>query len=301
MAGSEYVIEMLNITKEFPGIKANDNITLQLRRGEIHALLGENGAGKSTILKSITRQLERISGGVILDGTDIQAMSYKALASRMAVVLTDRIKAELMTCHDIVASGRYPYTGKLGILTSDDEQKVEEALAMVHAGELGMRDFANISDGQRQRVLLARAICQEPDVMILDEPTSFLDVKYKLELLSILRRMAKEKNITVIMSLHEIDLADREGGRFCQRDAKKRTGTGNVILRSIFAKIFQRSERSSLVHRLTLLHMYFAYIFCKIHIYNTFFMNYVNSDFSRHTRCTPAIPLNSQSTMPISL
>lgn len=80
---------------------------------------------------------------------------------------------------------------------------------MVHAGELGMRDFANISDGQRQRVLLARAICQEPDVMILDEPTSFLDVKYKLELLSILRRMAKEKNITVIMSLHEIDLAEK--------------------------------------------------------------------------------------------
>ena len=185
------------------------DICFDIQKGEIVTLIGPNGAGKSTILKSITRQLERISGGVILDGTDIQAMSYKALASRMAVVLTDRIKAELMTCHDIVASGRYPYTGKLGILTSDDEQKVEEALAMVHAGELGMRDFANISDGQRQRVLLARAICQEPDVMILDEPTSFLDVKYKLELLSILRRMAKEKNITVIMSLHEIDLAEK--------------------------------------------------------------------------------------------
>ncbi len=185
------------------------DICFDIQKGEIVTLIGPNGAGKSTILKSITRQLERISGGVILDGTDIQAMSYKVLASRMAVVLTDRIKAELMTCHDIVASGRYPYTGKLGILTSDDEQKVEEALAMVHAGELGMRDFANISDGQRQRVLLARAICQEPDVMILDEPTSFLDVKYKLELLSILRRMAKEKNITVIMSLHEIDLAEK--------------------------------------------------------------------------------------------
>ena len=127
----------------------------------------------------------------------------------MAVVLTDRIKAEMMTCHDIVASGRYPYTGRLGILTAADEQKVEEALKMVHAKDLGMRDFANISDGQRQRVLLARAICQEPDVMILDEPTSFLDVKYKLELLAILRQMAKEKGITVIMSLHEIDLAEK--------------------------------------------------------------------------------------------
>ena len=185
------------------------DICLDIKKGEIVTLIGPNGAGKSTILKSITRQLERIGGSVILDGTDIQAMSYKSLASRMAVVLTDRIKAEMMTCHDIVASGRYPYTGRLGILTAADEQKVEEALKMVHAKDLGMRDFANISDGQRQRVLLARAICQEPDVMILDEPTSFLDVKYKLELLAILRQMAKEKGITVIMSLHEIDLAEK--------------------------------------------------------------------------------------------
>lgn len=185
------------------------DICLDIKKGEIVTLIGPNGAGKSTILKSITRQLERIGGSVVLDGTDIQAMSYKSLASRMAVVLTDRIKAEMMTCHDIVASGRYPYTGRLGILTAADEQKVEEALKMVHAKDLGMRDFANISDGQRQRVLLARAICQEPDVMILDEPTSFLDVKYKLELLAILRQMAKEKGITVIMSLHEIDLAEK--------------------------------------------------------------------------------------------
>ena len=127
----------------------------------------------------------------------------------MAVVLTDRIKTELMTCHDIVATGRYPYTGRLGILTQEDECLVEEAMQAVHAQELGNRDFNAISDGQKQRVLLARAICQGPDVIVLDEPTSFLDVKYKLELLSILERMARQKKITVIMSLHEIDLAQK--------------------------------------------------------------------------------------------
>ena len=127
----------------------------------------------------------------------------------MAVVLTDRIKTELMTCHDIVATGRYPYTGRLGILTQEDERLVEEAMQAVHAQELGNRDFNAISDGQKQRVLLARAICQDPDVIVLDEPTSFLDVKYKLELLSILERMARQKKITVIMSLHEIDLAQK--------------------------------------------------------------------------------------------
>ncbi len=143
------------------------------------------------------------------DDTSLLKLPYKELASKMAVVLTDRIKTELMTCHDIVATGRYPYTGRLGILTQEDECLVEEAMQAVHAQELGNRDFNAISDGQKQRVLLARAICQDPDVIVLDEPTSFLDVKYKLELLSILERMARQKKITVIMSLHEIDLAQK--------------------------------------------------------------------------------------------
>ena len=95
----------------------------------------------------------------------------------MAVVLTERMKPELMTCHDIVATGRYPYTGRLGMLTREDEEKVEKAMRAVHAEELGGRDFNAISDGQRHRVLLARAICQEPEVIILDEPTSFLDIR----------------------------------------------------------------------------------------------------------------------------
>ena len=172
-------------------------------------LIGPNGSGKSTILKSITRQLKVVGGNVFFDDTSLLKLPYKELASKMAVVLTDRIKTELMTCHDIVATGRYPYTGRLGILTQEDECLVEEAMQAVHAQELGNRDFNAISDGQKQRVLLARAICQDPDVIVLDEPTSFLDVKYKLELLSILERMARQKKITVIMSLHEIDLAQK--------------------------------------------------------------------------------------------
>ena len=185
------------------------DISVDIKKGEIVALIGPNGAGKSTILKTITRQLRMISGKVILAEGSLQEISYKELAKKMAVVLTDRMKPELMTCHDVVATGRYPYTGRLGILTKEDEEKVEYAMESVHARELGSRDFNAISDGQRQRVLLARAICQEPEIIILDEPTSFLDIRHKLELLSILRKMAKEKNITVIMSLHEIDLAQK--------------------------------------------------------------------------------------------
>ncbi|MDO4616106.1 MAG: ABC transporter ATP-binding protein [Lachnospiraceae bacterium] len=186
-----------------------DDINIEIKKGEIVTLIGPNGSGKSTILKSITRQLKLIGGKVVFDSNNLEAMSYKEMSTKMAVVLTERLKPELMTCHDIVATGRYPYTGRLGILSREDEEKVDAALAAVHAADLGERDFDAISDGQRQRVLLARAICQEPEIIILDEPTSFLDIRHKLELLAILKRMAKKNNITVIMSLHEIDLAEK--------------------------------------------------------------------------------------------
>ena len=185
------------------------DISLGIQKGEIVTLIGPNGAGKSTILKSITRQLSTLAGTVTVGENDLNRLSHRSLATRMAVVLTERMKPELLTCRDIVAAGRYPYTGRLGILNRDDEKKVTEAMETVHALDLSARDFNAVSDGQRQRVLLARAICQQPEIIVLDEPTSFLDIRHKLELLSILRNMAKKKGITVIMSLHEIDLAQK--------------------------------------------------------------------------------------------
>lgn len=206
---ADYYLELKDLSVGYNGKALIHDINIGINKGEIVTLIGPNGSGKSTILKSITRQLALIGGYVYFDRSSIRDMSYKTLSTRMAVVLTERMRPELMTCHDVVATGRYPYTGRLGILSREDEKKVEEAMAAVHASELGGRDFNAISDGQRQRVLLARAICQEPEIIILDEPTSFLDVRHKLELLSILRDMAKEKNITVVMSLHEIDLAQK--------------------------------------------------------------------------------------------
>ncbi len=206
---ADYHLKMNNLSVGYNGKPLIRDINIGISKGEIVTLIGPNGSGKSTILKSITRQLKLIAGTVVFDRESIGEMSYKALSTRMSVVLTERMKPELMTCHDIVATGRYPYTGRLGILNREDEEKVEEAMRAVHAEDLGARDFNNISDGQRQRVLLARAICQDPEIIILDEPTSFLDIRHKLELLSILRNMAKLKQITVIMSLHEIDLAQK--------------------------------------------------------------------------------------------
>ena len=205
----EYYFHLDQLTVGYDGKPLIEDIRVGIHKGEIVTLIGPNGSGKSTILKSITRQLKIIGGKVLYEENDLHKLSYKELSTKMAVVLTERMRPELMTCHDIVATGRYPYTGRLGILSREDEEKVEEAMRAVHAEELGSRDFNAISDGQRQRILLARAICQEPEIIVLDEPTSFLDIRHKLELLSILRSMAKEKGITVIMSLHEIDLAQK--------------------------------------------------------------------------------------------
>lgn len=183
------------------------DINLRLEKGKILTLIGPNGAGKSTILKSITRHLQTISGNVYVGGQGLRQWQPKELAKRLAVVLTDRIRPELTTCAEVVAMGRYPYTNLFGRLTDKDKASVTEALERVHALDLAQRDFGTLSDGQRQRILLARALCQEPEVMVLDEPTAYLDVRYKIELLDILRQMAREKGMTVVLSLHEIDLA----------------------------------------------------------------------------------------------
>ena len=205
----EYKIHTEHMTVGYRGVPLIRDIAIHVRRGEILSLIGPNGAGKSTILKSITRQLALIGGTVYLDDRAMRDLSERTVAQSMSVLMTERIQPELMTCGDVVATGRYPYTGRMGILSAEDRRKVREAMMLVHAEDLYDCDFSQISDGQRQRILLARAICQEPEVIILDEPTSFLDIRYKLELLSILKQLVRDKQLAVVMSLHEIDLAQK--------------------------------------------------------------------------------------------
>ena len=184
-------------------------LEFEVNRGEILTIIGPNGAGKSTILKSIAAQLPVISGKVSIAGTDISAMSAHDIAQKLSVCLTERITAEKMTCEDVVSTGRYPYTGRLGILSESDRNIVHEAMELTGISYLSDTDIRFISDGQRQTVMLARAIAQQPDVLILDEPTSFLDINNKLRLLSILRELVRSRNITVVQTLHELDLAQR--------------------------------------------------------------------------------------------
>ena len=203
----EYYFKTNDLAVGYDGNILIHDINVNLEKGKILTLIGPNGAGKSTILKSITRQLETIRGTVYINAQELTTWAPKEMAKQVAVVLTDRIRPELMTCAEVVAMGRYPYTNLFGKLTQKDTKAVQEALERVHALNLAEQDFATLSDGQRQRIMLARAICQEPEIIVLDEPTAYLDIRHKIELLDILREMAQKKNITVIMSLHEIDLA----------------------------------------------------------------------------------------------
>ena len=202
-------LSTLNLSVGYDGTALIRDVALSVQRGRIVTLIGPNGSGKSTILKTVISQLPAVEGAVYLDGEDLRARSRLDTARRMAIVMTARMEPELMTCRDVVSSGRYPYTGRLGILREEDKKIVEESLRQADALDFADKPFQAISDGQRQRILLARALCQQPELIVLDEPTSYLDIRYKLELLSILKRMVREKNLAVLMSLHELDLAAR--------------------------------------------------------------------------------------------
>ena len=198
-----------NLAAGYDGKAWIREISIHASRGEIVTLIGPNGAGKSTILKSIAGQLKPVGGVVSLDGRMMEQWPETEIARRMAVMMTERMQPELMTCFDVAAMGRYPHTGRFGILSETDRAIVREALAMVHAEELEDREFSRISDGQKQRILLARAICQQPQIILLDEPTSFLDIRHKMELLTILKTLVRKKQVAVLMSMHELDLAQK--------------------------------------------------------------------------------------------
>ena len=240
-------VETKEMTVGYRGVPLIRDIALRVHRGEILTLIGPNGSGKPTILKSLIRQLALIGGTVYLDGKSLQTLPERDLARTMSVLLTEHVRPELMTCWDVAAAGRYPYTGRLGLLSDEDRVKVDEALALVGADELADRDFSCISDGQRQRVLLARAICQEPEVIVLDEPTSFLDIRYKLELLTVLKQLVREKQVAVILSLHEIDLAQKLSDRLiCVHNGRiERCGTPEQVFTGDYIRTLYDLERGT--------------------------------------------------------
>ena len=203
------ILRAENLTVGYGDHPVVREIGLRAEAGKLLCLIGPNGAGKSTLLKTLLRQLPPLSGAVLLEGERLETLHERELARRSAAVLTGTPTPELMRCGEVVAAGRYPYTGRLGVLNEEDRRIVSESMEMTGTLALRDTDFTRISDGQRQRVLLARAICQQPRLLILDEPTSFLDIRHKLEFLEQLRTLARDRQIAVVLSMHELDLAQK--------------------------------------------------------------------------------------------
>jgi len=172
-------------------------------------LLGPNGIGKSTLLRTLARMQPALWGSIELGGSDLRSITDIALARRLGVVLTERVVVESLPVRRIVELGRYPHSGWFGRITDRDRAAVDWAIDAVGARHLAARDFNRLSDGERQRVMIARALAQEPVLLVLDEPTAFLDVPSRVELMGLLRRLTREGPLAVVVSTHDLELALR--------------------------------------------------------------------------------------------
>lgn len=183
------------------------DINASLYAGELTCLLGPNGAGKSTLLKTLTAFIPPIAGEVLIDGRELNQYSDADLSRVIGVVLTEKLNINNMSVEELTRMGRSPYTGFWGHMTSHDKMIVDEAIDLVGLDHLRQRMVQTLSDGERQKVMIAKALAQETPVIFLDEPTAFLDYPSKVEIMQLLQRLAREKEKTVFLSTHDLELA----------------------------------------------------------------------------------------------
>lgn len=186
-----------------------DGLNLSVRTGELVCLLGPNGVGKSTLLRTLAKMQPALAGTVELGGVDVRTLSQMALAKRLGVVLTDPLAIGALPAQRVVELGRYPHSGWFGGVRPRDAAVVQWAIDAVCARHLAARDFSQLSDGERQRIMIARALAQEPLVLFLDEPTAFLDVPSRVELMGLLRHLARDEGLAIVLSSHDLELSLR--------------------------------------------------------------------------------------------
>ena len=182
------------------------DINVTLNEGDIIALVGPNGAGKSTLFKTFSTHIKPVWGKIELFGKDLMSYTPKERAKMLGIVLTERPDDMFLKVSDVVAAGRYPYTGMFGKLNENDEKEIKVSLELVGVNNLTDRVFNTLSDGEKQKVMIAKAIAQNTPVIILDEPTAFLDYPSKIELFSLLKKLAKEQKKAILFSSHDLEL-----------------------------------------------------------------------------------------------
>jgi iron complex transport system ATP-binding protein len=227
----------------YPGRPVASGIEVALRAGELVCLLGPNGVGKSTLIRTLAGMQRPLSGHVTLlaggELHDIHRMKAAELARNLSVVLTERVNADLLTVYGLVSLGRHPYTDWSGKLSPDDEAAVWSAIDAVGARALADRHVGQLSDGERQRAMIARALAQGPAVMILDEPTAYLDLPRRVEIMRLLRGLAHTTGRAILLSTHDLDLALRSADRlWLMHDGLQAGAPEDLILNGAFAAAF---------------------------------------------------------------
>jgi iron complex transport system ATP-binding protein len=234
-------IETKNLSLSYGETLIIDELDLKIPKGEISVFIGANGCGKSTLLRSIARLLKPKSGAVILEGEAIAKLSTKEVAKKMAILPQSPTAPEGLTVLQLVKQGRYPHQSWLKQWSEEDEKKVNEALKATRLEELKERPVDSLSGGQRQRAWIAMTLAQDTDVILLDEPTTYLDMTHQIEILDLLFELNEKRKRTVVMVLHDLNLACRYAHNIVALKDQKVYDQGKpeyVINRSLVQNVF---------------------------------------------------------------
>lgn len=211
MSTKKYILKTKSLAVGYQQKKSvtiiQQDINLQLLAGEFVTILGKNGIGKSTLLRTLTKVQEQISGDVFLQQKKIQSYSLKELSTTISLVLTEKLPESQLTVFELVALGRQPYTNWIGKLQENDIERITSALKLTETDDLAQKHFHELSDGQLQRVLIARALAQDTKIIMLDEPTAHLDMHHTIKVFQLLKKLSKETEKTIIITTHEVNLA----------------------------------------------------------------------------------------------
>ncbi|MDZ7659787.1 ABC transporter ATP-binding protein [Fodinibius sp.] len=230
--------------KKSPTVVAS-NINVALQGGEVVCLLGPNGSGKSTLIRTLAGLHNPLDGEVLLNGKNLRECAVKEIAQKVSTVLTDRITIGNISVYELVAFGRSPYTGWFGSLDKKDEEIVEWAIASAGIEQFVGRDVLHLSDGERQKVMIARALAQDTSAVLLDEPTAHLDLPNRVEIIRLLRKLAHDTQKGILLSTHELDLALKAADTLwlISRDGKVITGTPeDLVLDGTFESVFEKDS-----------------------------------------------------------
>ena len=237
----ENVLRTENLIIGYPEKTVARDLNVGLLPGEVVCLIGPNGAGKSTLLRSISGLQKPLGGEVFYRHRRLIDLEPHDLARHVSIVTTERVNLGMFTGWGLVSLGRYPYTGWRGNLRDEDRRIVEEAIESVRAAELADRNMGELSDGEKQKLMIARALAQSTDVIILDEPTAFLDLPRRVEIMGLLKRLSREQRKAVLLSTHDLDLAIRTSDRLWLLGAEGSIETGapeDCILSGSLERIF---------------------------------------------------------------